>query len=118
MSTCIFLITDKHGINNIFSYTSNTRSSSISTNKLWLKYIICQEENDEKLCYPSNSKRSTVGAGSIGIAEILILFSDNGCLPKTLNILKFSEGYGLKATFHNILLSSMPHAVSSSARGL
>ena len=74
---------------------------------------LSQEENHEEPRCPASSQKSSVGAGDIGLADNLILFSDNKCLPESLGISKFNERDGLESTFGKHSVSSTPYTISS-----
>jgi len=50
----------------------------------WLKCFLCQEDTNEKLCCPANSKRTDIGAGYTSLADDLIAFHSAGRLPDTV----------------------------------
>ena len=76
----------------------------------WTKCVICQEDKNEKLLCPADSKKKcNVGAGYVSLAEDLTAFGNAGCLSKHFDILRVNDGDGIETTlqrhrakFHNI----------------
>ena len=60
----------------------------------WELCIICQEDNEEPLTCPSNSKRKDLGSGYSSLADNLIRFHELGELPFRLE--RLDEGMVLK----------------------
>lgn len=64
----------------------------------WTKCLFCQEDTAEVLRCPLESKRSDQGSGYTTIADLLLGFSEIGCLPPSLNLLRLDEeGNGISA---------------------
>ena len=78
-----------------------TQSSSQILLTDWSKCVLCQEETSEKLLCHASSKQSRLGAGYVNLAEDLILFNDNACLPKSLDISRLNDGNGIEETLRN-----------------
>ena len=62
----------------------------------WKLCLICQEQKEEPLTCPSQSKRKDVGSGYRSLAESLIRFNELGQLPIHLN--RLDEGNGIEMT--------------------
>ena len=71
-------------------------SSSVDTVTTlnWKLCIICQEEKDEPLTCPMNSKRKDLGSGYASLSENLIEFEKLGKLPFSLR--RLDEGPGIE----------------------
>ena len=69
-------------------------SSSVDTTLNWKLCIICQEEKDEPLTCPMNSKRKDLGSGYASLSENLIEFDELGKLPFSLR--RLDEGQGIE----------------------
>lgn len=69
----------------------------------WELCILCQEDINEKVQFPSQRKGETVLAGYKTLVENLLVFNQFGLLPRTINIDMLDEGDGLEAAFiaHN-----------------
>ena len=80
---------------------TKTQPSSHVVPTDWSKCVLCQEETFEKLQCPASSKQSLLGAGYINLAKDLILFNDNACLPKSLDISRLNDGNGIEETLRN-----------------
>ena len=67
----------------------------------WNLCAICQENKNESLQCPADSKRqSDVGAGYKTLATNLVKFSDLGCLPVQIDLSRLDEGgKGIEETF-------------------
>ena len=81
-------------------------STQPSTSKLdeqtdwthWSISVLCQKNTSEMLWCPAKSKGNTHGAGYKTIANLLEGFNVAGCLPRTINLSRFNDGEGMKAT--------------------
>ena len=62
----------------------------------WKLCLICQEQKEEPLTCPSQSKRKDVGSGYSSLAENLIRFHELGQLPIRLE--RLDEGNGIEMT--------------------
>ena len=60
----------------------------------WKLCLICQEQKEESLTCPSQSKRKDVGSGYSSLAENLIRFHELGQLP--INLERLDEGNGIE----------------------
>ena len=78
-----------------------TQSDSIQqpTVTNWKLCMICQEDDEELLTYPSKSKRKDVGSGYSSLADNLIKFSQLGELLFSLE--RLDEGNGIEMTMIN-----------------
>ena len=67
----------------------------------WNQCAICQENKNESLQCPADSKcQSDVGAGYKTLATNLVKFSDLGCLPVQIDLSRLDEGgKGIEETF-------------------
>jgi len=62
----------------------------------WNKCVFCQADTAEVLRCPVESKRSIdQGAGYKTVADLLMKFSQIGCLPPSINISRLDDGAGI-----------------------
>ena len=67
----------------------------------WNKCVFCQADTAEVLRCPVESKRSiNQGAGYKTVADLLMKFSQIGCLPPSINISRLDDGEGIAATLY------------------
>ena len=64
----------------------------------WRQCIICQEQSEEPLTCPANSKRKDSGKGYATLAQNLEKFNELSRLPRTLQLSRLDEGNGVEAT--------------------
>ena len=64
----------------------------------WNLCLLCQDDNEEQLQCPADSKRSNIGAGYVTLSENLIKFNEIGCLPKSVNLNALDDGTGIANT--------------------
>ena len=62
----------------------------------WKLCLICQEQKEEPLTCPSQSKRKDIGSGYRSLAETLIRFNELGQLP--IHLKRLDEGNGIEMT--------------------
>ena len=60
----------------------------------WKLCLLCQEDKEEPLTFPSKSKRKDVGSGYSSLADNLIKFDELGYLPLSLE--RLDEGNGIE----------------------
>ena len=75
----------------------------------WKLCLICQEQKEESLTCPSQSKRKDVGSGYSSLAENLIRFHELGQLP--INLERLDEGNGFMV--HTMVLCLRSHQLCS-----
>ena len=67
----------------------------------WNKCVFCQADTSEVLRCPVESKRSIdQGAGYKSVADLLMKFSQIGCLPPSINISQLDDGEGIAVTLY------------------
>ena len=64
----------------------------------WEKCVLCQEDKNEKLVCPADSKKQDVGAGYVSLANDVTAFDNAGCLPNTLSVSRIDDGDGIETT--------------------
>ena len=75
-----------------------TPESSPDLETDWKKCIICQQDKNDKLVCPADSKKEDVGAGYVSLANDVTAFDNAECLPKTLSMSRINDGDGVEAT--------------------
>ena len=87
-----------------FKLIDPQQSSTPETNLLcltdWNQCVLCQKDATEPLSCPADSKRIR-GSGYQTLADNLLSFSQIGCLPKDLDVLRLDDGEGIQSTFQN-----------------
>ena len=79
-------------------YKKMGQSSSCDTQLTdWTKCFFCQEDTAEVLRCPLESKQSDPGVGYTTIADLLLSFSEIGCLSLSVNLSWLDEGNGIAA---------------------
>lgn len=76
----------------------NTDTSGQFKETEWNKCFICQEDKSEVLRCPADSKREEKGTGYKTISDLLVRFSNAGCLPRTINLARLDDAGGVEAT--------------------
>ena len=67
----------------------------------WNKCVFCQTDRAEVLQCPVESKRSIdQGTGYKTVADLLMKFSQIGCLLPSINISQLDDGEGIAATLY------------------
>ena len=64
----------------------------------WEKCVLCQEDKNEKLVCPADSKEKDVEAGYVSLANDVIVFDNAGCFINTLSVSRMDDGDGLEIT--------------------
>ena len=69
----------------------------------WQLCVICQEDREEQLASPMQSKRNDLGSGYTSLAKNLVEFSQLGLLPLSMQLDRLDEGCGIKTAMstHN-----------------
>lgn len=63
---------------------------AVKTN--WVQCVICQENTEEALQCPAESKRTDVGAGYKTLADNIIRFEQLKCMPLAINLERLAVG--------------------------
>ena len=74
------------------------QQSSVSPITDWSKCVICQEQTEEKLECPANSKRRDSGAGCRSFVQNIQLFQEMNILPTSLNLERLDQGDVIEET--------------------
>ena len=75
-----------------------TPESSPDLETDWKKCIICQQDKNDKLVCPADSKKEDVGAGYVSLANDVTAFDNAECLRKMLSMSRINDGDGVEAT--------------------
>ena len=80
----------------LFDRERPTSTSSYPSTTNWNLCIICQDDTEETLTRPSQSKRTDIGSGYSSLAQSLIRFNELKELPHTLQLCRLDEGDGIE----------------------
>ena len=65
----------------------------------WTRCALWQNENQESLQCPAESKRVDVGAGYRTLANNIVRFNELGSIPLQINLSRIDDGNGIEETF-------------------
>ena len=65
------------------------------------RFVLRQEDKEEKLKCPAGSKRTDIAAGYRNLTENLVEFSKLNCMPISINLDPLDEGNGIENTLQN-----------------